>query len=106
MFQGDSKELVITVTDDDGNFTDLSGATATWKLFRTYTTPPLVQKSTADGGITISDPLSGQFTVNLVESDTNNIHGQYFHEARLEDLRGYVTIVTVGKVMIHPRNTL
>lgn len=58
-------------------------------------------KSTADGGVSITDAANGKFTVTLAPADTKTLAvGTYYHEAEVTDSLGNVSTVTVGKVTL------
>jgi hypothetical protein len=101
MFQGDTKQLVVSVVDGDGLAVDLSGATITWKLFKSKSGNVADVTKTIGNGLTVTNATAGEFTVDLAEADTVNLIGTYFHEAKVQDIRGYKTVVMVGKVTIH-----
>lgn len=103
MFQGDDKELHVLVTDEDGMPVDLTGATVTWKMYRSFKDEATVKDITS--GISIPSPLNGIFIVTLLPSDTENIFGGFFHEAQVKDIRGMVTTVMTGHIRIKQKHS-
>jgi len=105
MWKGETKRLIITVTDQEGIPVDLAGAEIVWLMQRqAYNeTVPRVRKETGDG---IELVGGGVFHVNLQPADTEEIpRGNYLHEAEVTDLEGNVSVVTIGTVNLAPSIT-
>lgn len=73
---------------EDGTYPDLTGATALWTLYEGMFegAQALLQKSSADGGVTINrdDATHWQLIVNLDPADTASIPaGLYYHDAKV-----------------------
>jgi hypothetical protein len=104
MYQGDTKQLIVSVVDGDGVAVDLTGAIITWKLYKSIAgdVPDVVK--TLGEGANVTDALNGEFIVELAEADTLNMVGQYYHEAQVQDIRGYKTTVMTGKVVINKKH--
>lgn len=100
MFAGDSKNLVVTVLNDSGGPIDLTGAVIKWIMYRNNVGAD-VTKSSLNGGITISDPLSGVFTISVLSADTSDLAGSFNHAAQVTDARGFATVVMNGRVTIN-----
>lgn len=101
---GDSRDIVVTVTDSQGGAVDLTGAAIAWQLARSAdAASPAVFKSLGTG-ISITDGPNGVFTVTLDSADTEGLTGLYYHEAEVTDtagnrstvLSGVATIIAVG----------
>lgn len=99
-FSGDTLRITVTVTDGDGNPYDLTGARIDWVLAPTPGGDAHVEKSTADGSITITDAAAGEFRVDLAPSDTQDRSGSYYHEAELEDSNGNEATILTGRFVI------
>lgn len=99
MFQGDNKELVITVYKQDGvSIQDLTGYNAVWCAHNQTPENPVIIKTTSPGeGITIPDPSSGQLVIELANVDTNTLTPKtYGHQCEVEDALGNHATVTTG----------
>lgn len=109
-WKGDDAQIRITVLDQDDNPVDLTDATARWWMTSrlspasTGAASIYIQKSTADGGIIITEN-SGTFTltIELQPEDTENLTpGKYYHETEVVDSAGEISTVTVGKFILRP----
>lgn len=100
MYSGDSYDLEVTVTDENGAIVNISGASITWSLYKSVASPTLVSKGTSTSGITITDAVNGKFTVSLVPADTQKLAGTYEHSAKLTDIRSYTSTIFVGTATI------
>lgn len=96
-YAGDTLRLDVSVTDDADQVVNLTGATIEWKLIDYKTV--LLSKSTS-AGISITDPLNGEFRVNINGSETQDLQGTYRHEARVTDSTGNVSTVFVGSFSV------
>jgi hypothetical protein len=99
---GDSRDIVVTVTDSQGGAFDLTGAAIAWQLARSAgSTSPAVSKSLG-GGIAITDGPNGVFTVTLDPADTAALSGLYYHEAEVTDGAGNRSTVLSGVATVIP----
>lgn len=102
MFQGDSKDLVVTVSDSAGLPVDLTGTTVKWRAAPAVdSTVATISKATGTG-ITITGAAAGQFTVMLGPTDTQTLDGEFYHEAQITDAAGAVSTVLSGRLTIRP----
>jgi outer membrane lipoprotein-sorting protein len=85
MYAGDTKNITISVTKDDGTPLDLTGCTITWVLKKNNSE---LVKTTTNG------------VIGLVASDTSDLNGIYPHECELTDQTGNVSTIFIGKVTI------
>lgn len=105
MYRGDSRRLIITVTDANGDPKPLTGSFIRWAMARDRAAPIAVQKITGDG-ITITDPAGGEFAVYIYPADTEDFDlprsgsRSYYHEAEVTDSAGAVATVTTGTVTV------
>ncbi|MGE0724208.1 MAG: hypothetical protein AB7O45_07525 [Alphaproteobacteria bacterium] len=107
MDQGQALDLVVDVTDDDGNAVDITGATITWRLARSkWSTTVLLTKDSAAGGspseVSLDPTDSNRFRVHLAPGDTADKAGDYWHEGRVIDADGRPTFVVVGNLYVRP----
>ncbi|MBT2729445.1 hypothetical protein J7E63_21365 [Bacillus sp. ISL-75] len=98
MFAGDSKNLIVTVTKDDGSFVDLNGTTVKWGLRKKENSTINEVSKTTDDGITL---LGDEITIKLDPTDTLNLLGIYFQECELTDQLGNVSTIFTGGVKIN-----
>lgn len=101
MWEGESKILEVTEVDD----VDISGQSITWILFDEDPDAEELEKTTENGGITITDGPSGTFEINLDPADTKGIPGRFEHECRLDDGSGTESVLLVGEAIIHQSGT-
>lgn len=97
MYQGETKNLVVPITDENGNNLSLTGSTITWALRQRMTsTSNLITKSTPSQ-ITIN---SNTLTVHLLPTDTASIKGAFYHECKMTDTSGNVSELFTGLATI------
>lgn len=102
MFEGDTKDIVVTVTDSAGAAVDLTGAVIAWQMARTArSATPAVAKSVGSG-IVITDAPGGICTISLDSSDTGGLSGDFYHELEVTDAQANITTVLSGTVTIKP----
>lgn len=85
IFQGERRDLLATVLQDDGSRYDLTGIGVEWVA---VTDGVRVKKTTENGGITVLDAVSGRLAIHLTPEDTS-VSGHYTQEMRVTgpDLR-------------------
>ena len=104
IYIGNTRNLDISVVDDDGDAKNITGATITWTLERRAGETPLITK-TVDSGITIIDGAGGVFRVALSTTDTDGLAaGTHYHEAEVT-LGSDVGHVTTGRVVVKATST-
>lgn len=97
MYSGDTKNIIINVTDSDGSPLSLDGATVVWVLKpKVYSEEVTVAKRTGDGINTDSNKIK----IRLDPDDTESLSGLYYHEAEVTDAKGNVSTVTTGYIKI------
>lgn len=90
-FSGDTLRITFTISDDDGNGKDLTGATVTWALAKRQGSTPLLTKTA-----TLVTPASGICRVDIAPADTADLAGSLYHELQVVDAGGDVSTVTYG----------
>jgi hypothetical protein len=101
LYQGDTRQIIITVRDDNDAVADLSGFSAHWVMYHPTTKALVFERSTGGGGITIPSPTSGQVLIDLIPTDTETmIPKKYNHELEISIGTGSIYTVTVGTVDI------
>lgn len=93
LMRGDSHEIVMTATDDDGPF-DLTGATIRWQLAKTATGTPIISKAVGTGITIDADPTTGKFVIAIAASDTEALKGAYYHECEVRKTGKVSTLFT------------
>ena len=89
---GTHKDLVVTITDEDGPV-NLTGARLTFMARANDTTDPVVTKSSTDNGITVSDQSTntGEAIVHLTPTDTEGVSPGIYLYGLVSVLNGIVT---------------
>lgn len=100
MTQGDTKTLVVSVKDAEGNAVSITDATIKWRAARSYGKTAVVSKSTVSG-VQITNGAGGVFAVALLPADTEDLIGTYFHEAEVTFADGTVSTVLTGTMKIN-----
>lgn len=90
IIKGDDKNLVVTVTDDNGDAIDITGYT----IFFTAKT----NQDDIDANAVISkdvtshtSPSEGISTIALASSDTDVTAGRYWYDIQIKDTSGKIT---------------
>ena len=99
MVSGDSKDIVVTVLDENDQVVPITGATIVFILSVNEFSAALVTKSTG-AGIVITNGPRGVFTVTLDVADTEPLIGEHYFEAELTDAGGRVSTVVLGTIDI------
>lgn len=105
MFSGDSKDLVITVVDENDVTFSLTSASIKFNASREPGSTVLINKGTdvSPGGITITNPAGGIFTVTLDPGDTKDLTEKFlYYEAEITDVLGNIATVTFGTITLKP----
>jgi len=96
--QGSDFELVIDITDTDGNPIDVTGYSACSQMRRNYDSANAVDFST---NLTL-----GVLTLTLQANDTATIsRGRYVWDAKVTDQNGIVTRVVEGIATVDPETS-
>ena len=84
---------IITLTNSDGSFTNLSGYSVVSQIRSSYST----QNSTANLTCTITDAANGNITISLPANVSANISpGRYFYDVRTMSPAGANTRILQG----------
>jgi hypothetical protein len=101
--QGDALDITVTVEDDSGTATDISGASAEYLLLENASDPDadaLLTKDTAGGGIAITDAANGELVIHIETGDTSSFVGQKHHRLRVTDSSSDRVTVFTGSFTI------
>jgi len=100
MHAGDTNVLTYTVRDEDGVVLDISNAVIKWVMYD-KSGIIVTKDNDAIGGVALSDPINGVFTVTLSPATTLSLGGRtFFCEAEATDILTNVSTVAVGMVCI------
>ena len=104
MFAGDTREIVVSVVDQDGITVNLVGGIVLWQLALSKwkgdaDASVLITKSSDTGEIDLAD---GSFTVHLLSPDSITLEGSFYHEAQITLSDGTINTPLVGKAKIKP----
>lgn len=105
LYAGDTAAPTFTVKDQAGAIVDISAVqNITWAMSRAYGATDTLAKSKTDGSITfVTDGTDGQFEVEIDPEDTARLTGLFVHIAKLVDVLGDVTTVSLGAVTVGPK---
>lgn len=98
--QSETRKVQVTVEDSDGSAVDLTSVAAKWKISEHYAEGALVEKSTSEGSITITDAVNGVLEFDLASDDTTLTPGHYRHELHLAG-SGWTSIGLIGDVKVN-----
>jgi hypothetical protein len=96
LFQGNSAQISVTVTNADGTAFDLTDAVAQWWV----TWSALAQDSETQlrkdtsAGISIADPTTGKLVIDITAHDSSQLIGPYYHEMKVTQGADVVTTMT------------
>lgn len=102
LYQGDTKEITVTVLDADDNAVDITSATISWKASRNVNSDAELTKDTTSGGVSITDASGGKFKITITAGDTARMNGDYYHEAQITFSDGSVSTVLTGTMTVRP----
>ena len=106
IFAGEDFAIQDTINKGDGTAQDIAG----WSLrFRIYEAlgqnlPPLLEKTTAAGGIVLTDPTHGLCTITGVEADTQDIAPGYYPYTLWRVDSGATNELSYGLIQIGPND--
>lgn len=78
LYQGETKRLSFIIEDLEGAPQDLTGATVTWRLSKSFALTTVLEKSAS-----IISAVGGEVRVELLSADTQLPPGGYVHELRV-----------------------
>jgi hypothetical protein len=97
-YAGDSRNLIISVEDENNSPINLAGATIKWILSSQGNT---ILNKTNGKGITITNAANGQFEISIATCDTKDLSGNYDQAARVTTSSGESSIVLTGTITIN-----
>lgn len=97
LHQGDDRVIIITVYDEDNNILSLTGYDAVFVVYEQTMENLVITKSTMVGGISISNPTSGEIEITLSSEDTEGLTAKtYGLQCEVQDSFGNCSTVTTG----------
>lgn len=105
LFQAKDDSLVIPVCDNDGNVIDITGSTVQWNVTEREVggTIVLEKSNISAGGITLSNPEQGEFTVTIDPIDTKDWTEKWYrHDGTVTDAVGTQTFIIFGMIELRP----
>ena len=108
VFAGDTKKIVVSIKDANGNSVDIANLqSAKFSIVEApsgranYNATPKFVKTISDG-ITVLDDANGVLQIILVSADTQALVGDYYYELEIIDSGGDVTTVLSDLMKIRP----
>jgi hypothetical protein len=98
VWSGEDRTLTLHARDSNNAVVNLTGYTVKW-LVGIPPNRPYLQWSVISKTGTVTDPTNGIFTVSLLASDTQDITGNYLHEA-LASINNTTAVVSTGRLKI------
>ena len=91
LYQHNDQEILVPITDSDGNEFDLSAITsATYKILSKNRSKTLLTKQLGDGITRTGNTL----TITITKDDSKDIRGDCYHEASITDpIKGLSTVL-------------
>jgi hypothetical protein len=103
--RGDSIDYEMTVKNNDGTPTDLTGFNITFSVKKKFSDIDYVIQKTIGNGITVDDPTTGQVVIHIEHGDTNDLKPkEYVYDIQFEISGKYYTPV-VDKFIVEPEVT-
>lgn len=106
---GNTQYLRPTVRSQDNRVIDITGASATWVLYDDPDAPfesAVVEKSTAGGGIRLTNPTNGELVIEIEAGDTTGLGAKdgrlWYHRCDLVDDGGDRATIFHGTLTIYP----
>jgi len=105
LYAGDSKNINITVTDDNGVPVNLSDCKIIWGVKRNARASRYAVVKTSLDDIIITDTQNGKATIRIMPNDTFGLSGDFYHEAEFTDAMGNVTTLFLGTMTVQVSGT-
>jgi len=99
MLAGNSKQLIVSIVDQNNNPVDLTSMNVQWVLKDSTNT--VILSKTVGNGITITNATQGQCTITISSSDSKNLLGTYTHQASIIDSQNNSSVVFVGTIVVN-----
>lgn len=99
MFGGENRTLTLHARDFTNTAVNLTGSTLAWYLGAPPQDPDMRAAFITKTGTILSAP-AGTFTVALMPTDTQDLHGEYLHQAVATDGSGNESVVSMGRLRL------
>lgn len=100
LFAGEDRTITLHGRDASNNAVSLTGKTVTWFVGPRFNDDS-VAVFTKSGTVTVA--ASGTFTVPVTAADTENMQGDYEHQAQaITTGSGAVAVITRGRFRVRP----
>lgn len=106
-YAGNRRTLRYSIDDQDnpGQKLNLSGLTFKWALVNkrsdgTYDLTPILQKTSAAGGIAVTNAATGALEVYLLDADSASLAGDYYYQLEATDGDGNKMMLATGTLTI------
>lgn len=100
MFSGNTKQIDITVLDEDSVAVDLTGGSAKFTVSDKANTSELFSKV----GVLPGSP-SNLIEYTIAPADTESLAGVYYWEAEFTDVSGRISTIAYGSLTIRINNS-
>lgn len=97
IFRGENRTLSFAARDGSNAVASLTSKTVTWRVSEIGSDTPLFSKT----GSVVS-ASAGTFTVAITPTDTDNLEGDYTHQAITTDASSNIAVVVAGRLRILP----
>jgi hypothetical protein len=104
MHQGDTKQITITIVDENGTPKNLTGSTKKWEAYIKDQTTAVIAKTDGDISLVTVNGTNDSLRFTIDPVDTAGLLGLYAFEAEVVDASSNVSTVARGTMMI--RNQL
>jgi hypothetical protein len=103
LYAGDNAFLNYAITDESNNPLNLTGSSLTYVIAANEGGAAIVTKTTANGGINVTNAAGGLLTVSLVSADTTNLSGMLWQQLVMTDVNSVVTTLSTGTITFEQR---
>jgi len=106
-YAGNRRTLRFSIDDQDnpGSKLNLTGLSFKWALVNkrsdgSYDVTHILQKTSAAGGIVVTNAATGALEVYLLDADTLNLSGDYYYQLEAFDGDGNALMLATGTLTI------
>jgi hypothetical protein len=97
IYSGENRTLSFAARDGDNAVASLTSKTVTYRVAERGSDVPIFSKT----GSVVS-AAAGTFTVAITPDDTQDMAGDYAHQAITTDGSGNIAVVVVGRLRVRP----
>jgi hypothetical protein len=103
LYAGDNASLNYAITDESNNPLNLTGSSLVYIIAANEGGAAIVTKSTANGGISVTNAAGGLLTVSLASADTASLSGVLWQQLVMTDANSAVTTLSTGTITFEQR---